>query len=236
MASIGDRDLAYADTIETLREATAQGFVPNYARPGGWSSFDRSEPPVGAITVLGLYKKFHERWFLEEAFAPLLRWNRWWDEHREMQGYLTWGSDDRNSAGNLDDDSRNTRAGAILESRLDNSPMYDAAKHDDQSHLLEYADVGLISMYIADCDAMAEIAETLKKPAEAKELKERDSCYRAKLATLWDEHKGIFLNKDLRTGEFSSRLSLTNFYPMLARAATSDQAKVMIEKHLLSPD
>ena len=78
MASIGDRDLAYADAIETLRSETQQGFVPNYARSGDWKSSDRSEPPVGSITVLGIYQRFHDRWFLKEAFAPLLRWNRWW--------------------------------------------------------------------------------------------------------------------------------------------------------------
>ena len=236
MAAIGDRDLAYANAIETLRESTAHGFVPNYARTGDWKSYDRSEPPVGSITVLGLYKKFHERWFLEEAFAPLLRWNRWWSEHRDIQGYLAWGSDGETKPGNLDDGSRGTRGGAILESGLDNSPMYDSATYDSQSHLLEYADVGLMSMYIADCDALEEIAETLSKPAEAKELNERGARYRTKLATLWDERSGIFLNKDLHTGQFSTRLSPTNFYPMLAHAATADQAKVMIEKHLLNPN
>jgi putative isomerase len=235
MAAIGDEDLAYANTIETLRESTAQGFVPNYARPGEWKSYDRSEPPVGSITVLDLYKKFHKRWFLNEAFAPLLRWNRWWSEHRDIQGYLAWGSDGEYQPGNLNDSSRGTRVGAILESGLDNSPMYDSATYNSESHLLEYADVGLMSMYISDCDALAEIAGALNKPAEAKELKERGARYRAKLATLWDERTGIFLNKDLHTGEFSKRLSPTNLYPMLAHAATADQARAMIQKHLLNP-
>jgi putative isomerase len=236
MAGIGGRDLAYADAIETLRESTAQGFVPNYARAGGWKSSDRSEPPVGSITVLGLYKRFHDRWFLEDAFAPLLRWNQWWAEHRDIQGYLAWGSDGPNQAENLDDKSRGTRTGAILESGLDNSPMYDAATYNDQSHLLEYADVGLMSMYIADCDALAEIAGVLGKAKEETELKERSARYRTKLATLWDEGAGIFLNKDLHTGQFNKRLSPTNLYPMLARAATPAQAKVMIERHLLNPN
>ena len=31
------------------------------------------------------------------------------------------------------------------------------------------------------------------------------------------------------------RLSPTNFYPMLAKAATAEQARTMIEKHLLNP-
>jgi hypothetical protein len=235
MAGISDRDLAYADAIETLRESTAQGFVPNFARSGGWSSFDRSEPPVGAITVLGLYQKFHDRWFLEDTFAPLLRWNRWWAARRDMNGYLVWGSDGEGKLGNLDDRTLETHQGAVFESGLDNSPMYDTAIYNPHSHFLEMADVGLMSMYIADCDALAEIAETLNKPSEAKELKERSAGYRAKLATLWDEHTGIFLNKDLHTGQLSTRLSPTNFYPMLAHAATADQARAMVEKHLLNP-
>jgi neutral trehalase len=235
MAGVGDKDLAYADAIETLREETPQGFVPNYARAGGWKSFDRSEPPVGAITVLGLYQKFHDKWFVEEAFKPLMNWNRWWAEHRDIQGYLAWGSDGENQPGNLDDDSRGTRAGAILESGLDNSPMYDSTTYNSESHLLEFADVGLMSMYIEDCDALAELADAIEKPAEAKELRERSSGYRAKLGTLWDEQAGIFLNKDLHTGRSSMRLSPTNFYPMLAHAATPAQAKIMVDKHLLNP-
>ena len=51
-----------------------------------------------------------------------------------------------------------------------------------------------------------------------------------------ERRAGIFLNKDLHTGEFSMRLSPTNFYPMLAHAATAAQAQTMIEKHLLNPE
>jgi hypothetical protein len=235
LASVGDRDLAYANAVEILREETPNGFVPNYARPGGWKSFDRSEPPVGAITVLGIYKQFHERWFLEDAFKPLLKWNRWWAEHRDIQGYLAWGSDADGKEANWDDKARAKRSGAILESGLDNSPMYDTTTYSEQSHVLEFADVGLMGMYIADCDALASIAGTLEKPAEAKELRERSSRYRAKLATLWDDKAGIFLNRDLHTGESSLRLSPTNFYPMMAHAATPSQASAMLEKHLLNP-
>jgi putative isomerase len=235
MASVGDRDLAYADAIETLRGETQQGFVANYARAGGWKSSDRSEPPVGAITVLGLYQQYHDRWFLQEAFAPLLRWNRWWAAERDIDGYLAWGSDGENAPADLDDHSRGTRAGAILESGLDNSPMYDDSVYSPATHKLELADVGLMSMYIADCDALASVADTLGEGAAARELRDRAARYRTRLATLWDEGAGIFLNKDLHTGQFSHRLSPTNFYPLLARAATPQQAAVMIDRHLLNP-
>jgi hypothetical protein len=235
MASIGDRDLSYADAIETLRSETQQGFVPNYARSGDWKSSDRSEPPVGSITVLGIYQRFHDRWFLEEAFAPLLRWNRWWASNRDVQGYLAWGSDGNNAPADLDDDARGTRAGAILESGLDNSPMYDDSTYNPATHTLEFADVGLMSMYIADCDALATIANDLGEARTASEIRERATRYRGRLATLWDHDAGMFLNKDLHTGQFSSRLSPSNFYPLLAKAATPQQAAVMIKNHLLNP-
>jgi putative isomerase len=235
MAGIGDRDLAYADAIETLRGETAQGFVPNYARAGNWKSADRSEPPVGAITVLGLYRKFGDRWFLRETFPALLRWNMWWAEHRAMDDYLVWGSDGDNQPANLDDSTRGTRTGAILESGLDNSPMYDNAVYNQKTHVLEYADVGLMSMYIADCEALATIAHTLGQPNDAQQLRARSARFRKALQTLWSPADGIFLNKDLHTGEFNHRLSPTNFYPMLAQAATPAQARTMIDRHLLNP-
>lgn len=235
LASIGDRDLAYANAIEMLHEETPEGFVPNYARTGGWKSFDRSEPPVGAITVLMLYRKFHDRWFLQEAFEPLLSWNRWWAAHRDTQGYLAWGSNGDTHPSNPDDRSRGTRKGAIFESGLDNSPMYDATVYDPKTQLLELGDVGLMSLYVADCKALAEIADTLNRPTEAKELRERAARYSARLQTMWNPEDGIFLNKDLHTGHFDTRLSPTNFYPLLAGVATPAQAQEMIAKHLLNP-
>jgi putative isomerase len=234
LASIGDRDLAYANAIEILREETPDGFVPNFARPG-WKSYDRSEPPVGAITIIGLYRQFHERWLLEDTFAPLLRWNRWWAAHRDMQGYLCWGSNGDAKPANTGDKSSGTWQGAVYESGLDNSPMYDGTFYNPKTHLLEVGDVGLMSLYIADCDALAEIAETLHKTAEAQELRDRSARYRAKLKAMWSENEGIFLNKDLHTGENGTRLSPTNFYPLMAGVATSEQAKEMIKKHLLNP-
>ncbi|MFP5230853.1 MAG: MGH1-like glycoside hydrolase domain-containing protein [Acidobacteriota bacterium] len=235
LAAVGDRDLAYANAIEICREATPEHFVPNYARAHDWKSNDRSEPPVGAITVLGLYRRFHDRWLLQDTFEALLRWNLWWTEHRDRNGFLVWGSDGENQPVNLDDNSVGTRIGAILESGLDNSPMYDDAVYDPAAHQLEYADVGLMSLYIADCDALAQIADILDRTADSGELRQRAAKYRASLQTLWDRNAGIFLNKDLHTLQDNQRLSPTNFYPMLAKVATPQQAVRMVSDHLLNP-
>lgn len=235
LASIGNRDLAYADAIETLNEVTPEGFVPNYARSGEWKSGDRSEPPVGGITVFGLYRKFHDKWLLRDTFDRLLAWNRWWAQHRDVQGYLVWGSDAAGQPVDLDDDSRGTLQGARFESGLDNSPMYDDVSFDKSSGHMLLADVGLMGLYVADCNALAAMATELGRTSEAGELKARADGYRAKLATLWDEKTGIFLNKDLVTGKLSPRLSPTNFYPLLAKAATPQQADRMVREHLQNP-
>jgi hypothetical protein len=235
LAAVGDRNLAYANAMEILRESTPAGLVPNYARPGGWKSFDRSESPVGAITVLGLYRRFHDIWFLRDAFDPLLRWNRWWDQHRELGGYLVLGTDAGNRPTNPDDTAVGTLQGAKYEG-LDNSPMYDDAPFDRNTGRMHLADVGIMSLYVADCRALAEIADVLGNVQEARELRARGARYCAKLQALWDEKTGMFLNKNLDTGGFSTRLSPTNFYPMLAKAATPLQAARMVNEHLLNPD
>jgi neutral trehalase len=92
-----------------------------------------------------------------------------------------------------------------------------------------------MGLFIADCNALADIAEILGKRPEALELRERSARYREKLQTLWDEKSGSFLNKNLDNGVLSPRLAPTNFYPLLARAATPGQAERMIREHLLNP-
>ena len=235
LAAAGNRDLAYANAAEILREATPAGLVPNYAGAGNRKSFDRSEPPVGAITVLNLYRKFHDAWFLRDSFGPLLAWNRWWDQHRELEGYLVLGTDADNRPRNPDDTAVGTLQGAKYESGLDNSPMYDDAPFHPETNRMHLADVGITALYVADCGALAEIAGVLGKRAEEQELLARGGRYRARLQTLWDEKTGMFLNKNLDTGVSSSRLSPTNFYPLLGGSATPGQADRMVREHLLNP-
>jgi len=244
MFSLFNKELAYANAIEITKAITPAGFVPNFQSTSGYqpatgsdlllrsSSWDRSEPPVGAKTILDIYKKYKEKWFLHEVYDELLTWNRWWANNRSIKGYLSWGSYYSNDTA-LTESSLQS---AAYESGLDNSPMYDTVPFNTKTHTLELADVGLMSLYIADCNSLVEISEILDKRAEAKELKQRASFYTKQLGTLWDEKTGIFLNKRLDTGAKSYRLSPTNFYPMLAKACTPQQANRMIKEHYYNPN
>jgi hypothetical protein len=229
MHSLDNKNLAYANAIEMTNAITQSGFVPNLSASKGIKTSDRSQPPVGSFVVREISRHYQEKWFLHEVFQKLLTWNRWWPENRDTDGYLCWGSSPFEPYLRDFDDNAHSRSGAALESGLDNSPMYDNIPFDSVRNQLKLADVGLMSLYIMDCEALGDIAGIIGKTDVKKELLQRAAKYRLKLNTLWDEKTGIYLNKRLDTNEFSTKLSPTNFYPLLAKAPSQKQAERMIK-------
>lgn len=236
MHSLDNKLLAYSNVIEMTNAITSSGFVPNLSASKGIKSSDRSQPPVGSLVAREIYRKYQEKWFLREVFHKLLTWNRWWERNRDTDGYLCWGSSPFEPELRNMDRNAHSRFGAALESGLDNSPMYDDIPFDEVSNQLKLADVGLMSLYVMDCEILADIAGILSKADIKNELLTRAKKYRKNLNKLWDEETGIYLNKRLDTNEFSHRLSPTNFYPLLAKAPTQKQAERMINEHFYNPD
>jgi hypothetical protein len=232
MYSLYDEDLAYANAVEVTKGWTKRGFVPNFASAYGLKSEDRSQPPVGSLMALEIYKRHRKVWFLEEVYEELLAWNRWWPGARSGEGALCWGSDPETQT--LDGTTNSWQA-ALYESGLDNSPMYDGVPFNAQTHLLEMADVGLTGLYVADCNALAEIATVLGRPADAAELRLRGEKYAAALRGLWDEKAGTYFNRRTDTGEASPKLSPTHFYPLIAKVPTPAQATRMVREHYFNP-
>lgn len=233
MFAVDNKDLSYANIVETTRIIDKIGFVPNNNGANDISR-DRSQPPVGSLVVKMVYDKYQDQWLLEEVYDRLLTWNRWWAKNRDWDGYLCWGSTPYKGR-NRSIYNASGKICAMWESGLDNSPMYDDAPFIEERNMLALADVGLISLYIADCKALAQIAGILNRPQEQKELLLRAEKYTASLQSLWSEEKGIYLNKHLDSGVFSERLSPTNFYPMLAGVPSESQVRRMMDEHLLNP-
>ncbi|MFW5821364.1 MAG: MGH1-like glycoside hydrolase domain-containing protein, partial [Bacteroidota bacterium] len=231
MQAMESKNLAYNEAIQMCNYIDEIGFVPNYAGPGGIASRDRSQPPVGSMMIKEIYKMHPEKWFLEKTFDQLLTWNRWWKDNRDQDGYLSWGSNPfKSESGDRRELTQNNFKAASNESGLDNTPMYDGVPFDTTIHMLKIADVGLMGLYIGDCEALADIARVLGRE-EAEELEERADYYRKNLKTLWNEDFGLFLNKRTDTDEFSYRISPTNFYALIGKAATQKQAERMINEH-----
>ena len=234
MLAMDNRDLAYANLIAVTGGLTPAGFVPNVAS-GKYDSRDRSQPPVGSLIAREIFRRYRDRWLLDAVFDGLLAWNRWWPSARDDRGFLCWGSTPYpvdQQVSKLEERAMGKLLGAKFESGLDNSPLYDGAAFDPASHLMRLADVGLMSLYIADCRALADLAGALKKGDVEAELRARADRYAASLGTLWDEKAGSYLDRNLATGEPDRHLAPTLFYPLLAGVPTLRQAERMVREHL----
>jgi putative isomerase len=238
MAGLEDKELAYSNACAITELATERGMIPGMTRANGLRTDDRSQPPVGAMTVRALCDRFGETVLAERLFDLLLGWNRWYAEYRDWDGYLCWGSNpyEARIGHILETVVLNTKFASMLESGLDNSPMYKEVGYDKERNLMALADVGLMSFYITDCRELLELARRIGRDDVVDELEERAARYSASLRTLWDEETGLFLNKHLDTGKFQHRLSPTHFYPLLAQVPTQAQAERMINEHFFNPD
>lgn len=229
MAAFDDKDMAYANALAITSDITEKGFIPNVSAT--WlKSVDRSQPPVGSICVKLIYEKHPDKEFLQAVYDNLLTWNRWWEKARNNQGFLSWGS------GSIADvlNQNHTKKAAMFESGLDNSPLFDSIDFNPQTHMLNLASVGLLSLYVADCQALAFIATELGKTEDVKELKQREKVFGEKLKSHWDDKNGIYRDINLETGKFSEHLAPTSFYPLLTNIPTKKQAERLLNEHFFN--
>ena len=238
MASLGCKELAYANLREILNEATPDGFVPNFAYATGQCSADRSQPPVGSTMLLETYRIHREKWLVEEMYDGLLRWNRWFAEHRmNPSGALCWGSEKIpvKYGNRWESDGVHDTYGAALESGLDNSPMYDDVPFNPETNRLELEDVGLTGLYLLDCRSLIELASVIGRTEDIEELQQRMNAARAGLEGLWDEEFGFYCNRRTDTSEFSHRISPTNFYALFSPDVSSERQR-RIATHYFNPE
>ncbi len=226
ITGLSSRELAFANVIEHLHGKTEKDFIPNDNRGNGSKSFDRSQPPVGGIMTKEVYKRYPEKWFLEATFDDLLGWNRWWVKERLNEGLLSYGSSPAENPFN--EPVFETKTAAGYESGMDDSPMYIGVPFNKEKHTLELQDVGLTSLYIADCHALAEMAEVIDRTEERNELLKRAEQLTYEMERIWDDEFGAYLNYRTDVDSLSSRVSPTLFYPMLADVTNIDRAEKIV--------
>lgn len=235
-ASLGHKEYALASIKVITDTIKGKGYIPNVHNAVGSETTGHSQPPVSAMMLRYVAESFDDYELCEPFLKDLLRYNAWWLEKRLYKGFLCWGSNKIHSkivtryeklTGNLQ--------GARFESGLDNSSMYDDVSFDEKTELMLLADVGLMSLYIKDSLDLALLFESLGKNQAALTVRKRASLISEKLESLWNDELGIYCNLDLKTGQFSTRLSPTNFYPLLTGQVPENRARRMIQEHLLNP-
>ena len=233
------KHIAYSNLFQAVKSKTTAGFIPNWST-GGAKSQDRTEPPVGAKVALEIYRKYKETWPIEVVFDDLLDWNDWFLRKRVLQpaGLIALGSLDENLNHNDQQptiETQNTMQAARFESGLDNSPMYDGHLFDNQTtHMMQLYDVGMTSMVAQEAYSLSELARIIGRFELSRMLKDRGDDLRFKIRTnFWDPVQLRFANR-YPNGTFSNHISPTSFYPLLAGAASSQQAMTMIQLWLFN--
>lgn len=234
--SIESKGLAEGNIESVLADsALVEGeYPPNYIA-SSFRSGDRSQPPIGSLAVWKVYQRFGNYQFLKWAYPRLKKWHLWWKKRRDgnKDGLLEWGStfpvkEPGNSAGEL--------FGAKCESGMDNSPLFDEAKYDPKIGTLNLVDIGLNSLFAADARYLSKIARELGLKLDSKEFLDEYELLKERIdKKLFSEEKGAYLDR-YWSGEFSSRIAPTTFYPLMAKIPTLKRARLIIKEHLLNRD
>ncbi|MGW1801607.1 MGH1-like glycoside hydrolase domain-containing protein [Streptomyces sp. NPDC001984] len=236
-ASAVDRDYARGVFGQILPYTDEAGMIPNRISDDGGRTDDRSQPPVGALTVYqaylagGLSPETRDATLLDDTFPALLAWHDWWPRARRgPHGLLAWGSDP--IAG---DPASATLDRAKRESGLDDSPMYDETLYDPATHTMDLADVGLNALHIADAEALAEIADILGERATADRLRAEAATAKAVAdRLLWDGERGGYRNLTA-AGAHDPHVSPTMLYALLGGLPDAGRAAA-VAADLLRPE
>ncbi|MEJ3748809.1 trehalase family glycosidase [Actinomycetes bacterium KLBMP 9797] len=235
LAGVFSADLAYANAVEMTRALTPDGFVPNVEQGTGRRTYDGSQPPVGALVAWELYRRFGDRWFLDEVFPGLLSWNRWWWRVRRDGELLCLGSTafEPEWPSPQDIPRVNQHFGATCESGCDDHPVFADIPYDPSAGLLRAHDIGLNSEYVADCAALADIADALGRGAERDELRARGAAVAAAVERrLWSEETRSYRSRRTDTDAFTADMSPMSFFPLLGGLGSGGRARETVERYL----
>jgi glycogen debranching enzyme len=227
LVSRSEPQLARAIVHSVLSRQQDDGRMPPVSL--GEHDSDRMAPPLLPLAVWYLcYDGRME--FAAEVLPQLMRAHRWMMQHREPHhdGLLCWGDTGGDKRGPIRIDGW---VGAVYESGMDNSPMWEELGYDGATHSMGKACVDLTSMAALSARVLAVLAERTGQDPRPFYLDYR-RIQSAVNTRLWGTDQ---LYHNLRVdGSLAERITPTSFYPMLAGLATREQAAALINRHLRS--
>ncbi|HVG82827.1 MAG TPA: trehalase family glycosidase [Methylomirabilota bacterium] len=224
LAGAVDADLARENMQAALSNATPYGNLACLIT-GRDAWVDRSQPPIGSLIAWLLHRRLADDALLRRAYPVLAANHGWWVARRDgnSDGLYEYGSSDVGSGLYV-----GTKLAAKDESFMDNSPVHDEAVFDPKTRTLNSADVGLNSLIALDAEMLARIASRLGDDEAAGRHAATAGSLKARIGErLWDAGRQCFANR-LWSGAFVRAIAPTSFFPLLAGAATPEQAGAMV--------
>ena len=229
-ATLGDADLAYANLEAVLHGAQPAGNLACLlSARTEW--VDRAHPPLAALVVWQCAARLGDRSLPRRYLDTLLRAHRWWERHRAVgDGLLAYGTSPTGRGLYV-----GTAFAARNESSMDNSPMFDDVALTGDG-VLDLAEVGLNALHVLDGQVLAAIAAEAGRLDDAAALAD-GAARRAEAVRrrLWDDARGVYAGRR-GDGTFTSSLSPTSFYPLLAGIAEEAEVEALVEGHLLDEE
>ncbi len=171
------------------------------------------KPFLAQLVVLGAKQNNDDyEWLRGNYYDRLTKYiAKWFSYDSDHNGLPEWNSAD--AAGT---DNQWSRAGALSSFQVEG--------------------VDLASYLIRELRAMAVIATALGNKADATAFNQHgDEVVKQINSTFWDEKRGMYFDRNVKTGQLVNVLSATSFTPLYAGATTPERAKRMIHDHLLNP-
>lgn len=225
MAALFDRDIAVENLEALFSYAQPAGNLP-CLMTGRDSWNDRSQPPVGSLTVWMIAAHSGDSSIVDLSYDTLLANHDWWFRMRDGNGdgLMGWGTSPGVGSGLY----HSTKLGARDESSMDNSPIHEEADLDRASGMLTSADVGLNALLVLDAEILSGWAEQRGDRTTADRLHQRGAALADRVRDrLWDDERKIFANR-LWNGRFVRSIAPTSFYPLLAGIATPEQTRHLL--------
>jgi len=226
LASLGNPEMGRDTVRAILSYQSAEGLVPNFAHwNDGGISRDRSQPPVGSLCIWKMHQYWPEVDFLREVYPKLTLWHAWWMKERNTKndGLLQWGS----STGEM--------SAAQDETGWDDTPQFEGVADVKMvGHTMNCYAVDLCSLWAMDAHHLALIADAIGRPEDAKRYRQDAADMNARInAKLWNETLGLYCsrfwdNDDGTPGNFLSRITPANFYPLISGAADAERANKVL--------
>jgi len=150
---------------------------------------------------------------LKRVYPHLKKYYEWIKEHRRLPSGLYWTTN--------------------LASGMDNSPRI-YPKGDDSGLSYGYSWVDLTAQQALNALYLEKIAKTSGLEQESVAFKEDyDKLKRLVNENFWDSKTGMYYDLNDK-GELTRVKTVASFWPMLAGIATPEQAKSLVERHLMN--
>lgn len=236
----GRADLANNNIENMFYLIEKYGFMPNGNRT---YYLNRSQPPFLSHMVKDLYDCTGDRIWLLKAYGVLKKEYDFWQNKRNtptgLNGYT--GYDifedvlERNYTYFLRRVGKQAKENPTKEDLLDayfggvssyESGWDCSSRFKDKGN--EFNTVDLNSLLYGMEENMRLFSEILET-GEADVWEDRKKARRERMSMLWNPERGLFLDKNFKTGEFSTYASVASFYPLFVKLATENEAESTVK-------